>query len=87
MTGGAAVAAQEALKTKHREIDDLMALLDSRINSLTNFHFTPAAPKEELSVVTNVSSLHMEDGKSYLSIFFGLFYLSSFLSFFPLFVL
>ena len=44
------------------QVDELMALLDSRLNALTNFHFTPTAPKEELSVVTNVSSLQLEEG-------------------------
>ena len=61
MTGSAATAAQDALHAKHSEISELMALLDSRLNALTNFHYVPTAPKESLNVVTNVSSLRVEE--------------------------
>ena len=41
MAGSSANVAQEVLKKKHNEVDELLALLDSRLNALTNFHFTP----------------------------------------------
>ena len=61
LTGNAATVAQDALKKKHAEIDELMSLLDSRLNALTNFHYTPRAPKEELSIISNVSTLQVEE--------------------------
>ena len=66
LSGGAATAAQQALQTKHKEINELMSLLESRLNALTNFHFTPTAPKEELTIVTNAPSLRVEESTSFM---------------------
>ena len=51
MTGSSATAAQDALRAKHKEIEDLMALMDSRLNALTNFHFTPTALANSMALI------------------------------------
>ena len=38
-----------------------MKLLDSRLNALTNFHYTPRPPTDELKITSNIPSLMVEE--------------------------
>ncbi|EDQ85309.1 uncharacterized protein MONBRDRAFT_12032 [Monosiga brevicollis MX1] len=52
---------KEALESKHAEIERLFQSLDRKLTALTNFHYTPAQPEEEVTVLSTAPALAMED--------------------------
>jgi U3 small nucleolar RNA-associated protein MPP10 len=54
---------EQAQSETKKEIEQLMAALDEQLTALSNFHYTPRQAQEEITVVTNVSAVKMEDGR------------------------
>ena len=54
---------EKAQAETKEEISQLMAALDEQLTALSNFHYTPRQAQEEITVVTNVSAVKMEDGE------------------------
>jgi U3 small nucleolar RNA-associated protein MPP10 len=51
----------EKLKKEHTDIDEMFAGLCQKLDSLSNFHYTPKAPKPEITVVSNAAAISMEE--------------------------
>ncbi|KAH8548970.1 U3 small nucleolar ribonucleoprotein complex, subunit Mpp10 [Umbelopsis sp. PMI_123] len=51
----------EKLKKEHTEIDDMFKGLCQKLDALSNFHYTPKAPKPEITVVSNAAAISMEE--------------------------
>ncbi|KAI1315343.1 hypothetical protein EDD11_000951 [Mortierella claussenii] len=61
-TSGPVVSEREAaLEKKHEEITGLWQELCQKLDSLSNWHYTPKPPKAELTVVTNAPAISMEE--------------------------
>ncbi|KAG2201965.1 hypothetical protein INT47_000504 [Mucor saturninus] len=54
-------ARDEALEKDHAEITDLFKTLCHKLDALSNFHYTPKAPKPEMSIVSNSAAISMEE--------------------------
>ncbi|KAI7870462.1 U3 small nucleolar ribonucleoprotein complex, subunit Mpp10 [Spinellus fusiger] len=50
-----------ALEKEHEEISAMFQTLCSKLDALSNFHFTPKAPKPEITVVSNAAAISMEE--------------------------
>ena len=54
--------AQSALnKPEHAEIKTLFASLMNRLDALSNYHFTPKVPRQEIQIVSNISAMAVEE--------------------------
>ncbi|CAG8446321.1 17284_t:CDS:10 [Acaulospora colombiana] len=51
----------EALKKEHQEIENSFKELCYKLDALSNFHYTPKPPKPEITVVTDVPAIAMEE--------------------------
>jgi len=51
----------EKLKKEHTDIDEMFAGLCQKLDALSNFHYTPKAPKPEITVVSNAAAISMEE--------------------------
>ncbi|KAL0098271.1 U3 small nucleolar ribonucleoprotein complex, subunit Mpp10 [Phycomyces blakesleeanus] len=51
----------EALNKEHEEISTMFQTLCEKLDALSNFHYTPKAPKPEITVVSNAAAISMED--------------------------
>ncbi|KAG2172952.1 hypothetical protein INT44_004693 [Umbelopsis vinacea] len=51
----------EKLKKEHTDIDEMFSGLCQKLDSLSNFHYTPKAPKPEITVVSNAAAISMEE--------------------------
>ncbi|KAI9251118.1 U3 small nucleolar ribonucleoprotein complex, subunit Mpp10 [Helicostylum pulchrum] len=51
----------EALEKDHAEITELFTTLCHKLDALSNFHYTPKAPKPEMSIVSNSAAISMEE--------------------------
>ncbi|KAG0038391.1 u3 small nucleolar ribonucleoprotein MPP10 [Podila clonocystis] len=61
-TSGPQMSEREAaLEKKHEEITNLWQELCQKLDSLSNWHYTPKPPKAELTVVTNAPAISMEE--------------------------
>jgi U3 small nucleolar RNA-associated protein MPP10 len=60
-TGATTNEKDEKLVNEHREIDDMFLTLCSKLDALSNFHYTPKAPKPEITVVSNAAAISMEE--------------------------
>ncbi|KAG0049128.1 hypothetical protein BGZ83_006024 [Gryganskiella cystojenkinii] len=60
-TGPAMSEREAALEKKHEEITELWQDLCQKLDSLSNWHYTPKPPKAELTVVTNAPAISMEE--------------------------
>ncbi|KAI8335544.1 U3 small nucleolar ribonucleoprotein complex, subunit Mpp10 [Chlamydoabsidia padenii] len=60
-TGDQSHEKDEALEKEHQEIRNMFSELSEKLDSLSNFHFTPKPAKAELSVVSNAASISMEE--------------------------
>lgn len=54
-------ARDEALEKDHAEISDLFNTLCHKLDALSNFHYTPKAPKPEMTIVSNSAAISMEE--------------------------
>ncbi|THH15981.1 hypothetical protein EW146_g4585 [Bondarzewia mesenterica] len=60
-TGGVAGEDRDGkLKKEHNEIEKVWESISSKLDALSNVHFTPEAPKATISTVPNVASASME---------------------------
>ncbi|KAF9356241.1 U3 snoRNP protein [Mortierella sp. NVP85] len=60
-TGPVLSEREAALEKKHEEITTLWQELCQKLDSLSNWHYTPKPPKAELTVVTNAPAISMEE--------------------------
>lgn len=60
-TGPAMSEREAALEKKHEEITTLWQDLCQKLDSLSNWHYTPKPAKAELTVVTNAPAISMEE--------------------------
>ncbi|KAF9941022.1 hypothetical protein BGZ67_006078 [Mortierella alpina] len=60
-TGPVLSEREAALEKKHEEITGLWQDLCQKLDSLSNWHYTPKPPKAELIVVTNAPAISMEE--------------------------
>lgn len=60
-TGDEKTVAQEKLNEKHQEIAVLFAKLSIKLDALSDFHFTPKPPTEEVTVVSSAPAISMEE--------------------------
>ncbi|KAF9955704.1 hypothetical protein BGZ70_010138 [Mortierella alpina] len=60
-TGPVLSEREAALEKKHEEITGLWQDLCQKLDSLSNWHYTPKPPKAELTVVTNAPAISMEE--------------------------
>ncbi|KAF7729661.1 u3 small nucleolar ribonucleoprotein MPP10 [Apophysomyces ossiformis] len=60
-TGDQTNAKDEALKKEHDEITSMFQTLCTKLDALSNFHFTPKAPQPEITVVSNAAAISMEE--------------------------
>ncbi|KAG0206292.1 hypothetical protein BGX28_002238 [Mortierella sp. GBA30] len=60
-TGPVMSEREAALEKKHEEITGLWQELCQKLDSLSNWHYTPKPPKAELTVVTNAPAISMEE--------------------------
>ncbi|KAI8047676.1 U3 small nucleolar ribonucleoprotein complex, subunit Mpp10 [Gilbertella persicaria] len=51
----------EALEKEHQEITDMFQTLCHKLDALSNFHYTPKAPKPEMAIVSNSAAISMEE--------------------------
>ncbi|CEI94717.1 hypothetical protein RMCBS344292_08921 [Rhizopus microsporus] len=51
----------EALKKEHEEITNMFNSLCHKLDALSNFHYTPKAPKPEMEIVSNAAAISMEE--------------------------
>ncbi|KAI7858605.1 U3 small nucleolar ribonucleoprotein complex, subunit Mpp10 [Circinella umbellata] len=51
----------EALKQEHEDIASMFESLCHKLDSLSNFHFTPKAPKAEMTIVSDAPAISMEE--------------------------
>eukprot|EP00124_Ichthyophonus_hoferi_P003734 Ihof_evm2s345 gene=Ihof_evmTU2s345 len=51
----------EEINKEHEEITKIFKDLCHKLDALSNFHYTPALPKEEIEVVSNVPAIQMEE--------------------------
>lgn len=58
---GNTVNADEKLTKEHREIDEMWNQLSSKLDALSNAHFTPPAPKAQIETVSNTPSISLEN--------------------------
>ncbi|KAG2228985.1 hypothetical protein INT48_007276 [Thamnidium elegans] len=54
-------ARDEALEKDHAEITELFTTLCHKLDALSNFHYTPKAPKPEMTIVSNSAAISMEE--------------------------
>jgi len=52
---------EDSLKVEHEEIEELFKTLCIKLDTLSNFHYTPKLPKEEIQVRPNVASIASEE--------------------------
>ncbi|KAI9264784.1 U3 small nucleolar ribonucleoprotein complex, subunit Mpp10 [Sporodiniella umbellata] len=50
-----------ALEKEHQEITRLFGDLCQKLDALSNFHYTPKAPKPEMVIVSNAAAISMEE--------------------------
>ncbi|KAF9292211.1 hypothetical protein BGZ68_009802 [Mortierella alpina] len=60
-TGPVLSEREAALEKKHEEITGLWQDLCQKLDSLSNWHYTPKPPKAELTIVTNAPAISMEE--------------------------
>jgi U3 small nucleolar RNA-associated protein MPP10 len=60
-TGNHTSEKDEKLKQEHTDIDNLFLGLCQKLDALSNFHYTPKAPKPEITVVSNAPAISMEE--------------------------
>ncbi|KAF9114282.1 hypothetical protein BGX27_011260 [Mortierella sp. AM989] len=60
-TGPVMSEREAALEKKHEEVTGLWQELCQKLDSLSNWHYTPKPPKAELTVVTNAPAISMEE--------------------------
>lgn len=60
-TGPVMSEREAALEKKHEEITLLWQDLCQKLDSMSNWHYTPKAPKAELTVVSNAPAISMEE--------------------------
>lgn len=60
-TGDTSNEKDEALEKEHEAIDGMVNDLFSRLDALSNFFYTPKAPKADINVVTNAPAISMEE--------------------------
>ncbi|CAG8539157.1 3904_t:CDS:10 [Paraglomus occultum] len=51
----------ESLRKEHEQIEDMFKDLCFKLDALSNFHYTPKPPKPEVTVITNVAAINMEE--------------------------
>ncbi|CAG8630279.1 6215_t:CDS:2, partial [Funneliformis mosseae] len=51
----------EALKKEHKEIENMFKDLCHKLNALSNFHYTPKPPKPEITVISDLPAISMEE--------------------------
>uniref|UniRef100_A0A1C7NIF8 U3 small nucleolar ribonucleoprotein protein MPP10 n=1 Tax=Choanephora cucurbitarum TaxID=101091 RepID=A0A1C7NIF8_9FUNG len=54
-------ARDEALEKEHADITQMFQELCHKLDALSNFHYTPKAPKPEMSIVSNTAAISMEE--------------------------
>eukprot|EP00729_Bicosta_minor_P008489 gene8489-8876_t len=62
-SGPAATAAEEKVGKQHAEIETLLGTLNTQLNALTNFHFTPQSVNAEVVVQTNAPAITLEEAQ------------------------
>jgi len=60
-TGSHTNEKDEKLNKEHTEIDNMFLGLCQKLDALSNFHYTPKAPKPEITVVSNAAAISMEE--------------------------
>ncbi|KAI9493554.1 U3 small nucleolar ribonucleoprotein complex, subunit Mpp10 [Zychaea mexicana] len=60
-TGDTTNEKDEALKQEHEEITSMFDSLCHKLDALSNFHFTPKAPKAEVTIVSDAPAISMEE--------------------------
>ena len=62
-SGSAATASEERVEKQHAEITELLGTLNTQLNALTNFHFTPPNVHAEITVQTNAPAISLEEAQ------------------------
>ena len=52
---------EDERKKKQEECERMFQRLCAKLDALSNFHFTPKPPKEEMAVQTKVAAIKMEE--------------------------
>ncbi|TIA87809.1 hypothetical protein E3P99_02933 [Wallemia hederae] len=58
---GNTVNVDDKLAKEHKEIDEMWNQLSSKLDALSNAHFTPPAPKAQIETVSNTPSISLEN--------------------------
>eukprot|EP00055_Hartaetosiga_balthica_P009660 m.39034 g.39034 ORF g.39034 m.39034 type:complete len:529 (+) comp6833_c0_seq2:119-1705(+) len=60
-TGGITSAAERRLQKQHEVVKQLMMQIEDELNALTNSHYLPMRPSNDLTITTKASAITMED--------------------------
>ena len=62
-TGAVTSAAERRVQKQRKAVKQLMMAIEDELNALTNAHYLPMRPKEDLTITTNAPTVTLEDGE------------------------